>query len=97
MSDNLKDLILKVSRDILILIFQQLLDRNANTRLGTKGDVNDIIAHPFFEGVDFNMLQSKTCHVPYKPDAEQMTLKESELASVHLDSDVLTDIKVEDA
>lgn len=41
MSDALKDLITK------------LLDRNAMTRLGSKNDVNEVIAHPFFAGVDF--------------------------------------------
>jgi hypothetical protein len=72
------------------------MDRNAATRLGSKGDVNEVIAHPFFNGIDFYQLQQKTCLVPYKPDQAQMTLKESELHSVQVDSDVLKDIKTED-
>jgi hypothetical protein len=36
MSEHLKDFITK------------LLDRNVQTRLGSKGGVNEIISHPFF-------------------------------------------------
>jgi hypothetical protein len=41
--------------------------------------VHDVIAHPFFADVDFDLLQKKEYEVPYKPEEEQMTLKESEL------------------
>ena len=41
MSDDLKDLITK------------LLDRNPVTRLGSRGGINEVIAHPFFQGIDF--------------------------------------------
>jgi serine/threonine protein kinase len=44
MSELLKDFITK------------LLDRNASTRLGSKGGVNEVISHPFFQGMDFTAL-----------------------------------------
>ncbi len=47
MSDTLKDLISK------------LLDRKASTRLGSNGDVNEILSHPFFADIDFDKLQRK--------------------------------------
>lgn len=47
MSEPLKDLITK------------LLDRNALTRLGSKGGVNEVITHPFFAGIDFKKLQAR--------------------------------------
>ena len=72
------------------------MDRNAAKRLGAKGDVNEVVSHPFFEGVDFEQLQLKNVAVPYKPDAAQMTLKETELASIQADSEILNDIKTED-
>jgi len=55
MSEPLKDLISK------------LLDRNALTRLGSNGDVNEVISHPFFQTVDFDKLQNKSIVPPYKP------------------------------
>ena len=47
MSDIMKDLIVK------------LLDRNPLTRLGSVGDVKEIISHPFFKDVDFDKLVKK--------------------------------------
>jgi hypothetical protein len=64
--------------------------------LGAKGGVNEVISHPFFEGVDFQKLQAKEVEVPYKPDEATMTLKEAELQTVHADCEVLHDIKTED-
>lgn len=29
------------------------MDRNAATRLGSKGGIKEVISHPFFNGVDF--------------------------------------------
>jgi hypothetical protein len=55
------------------------LDRNPANRIGAKGDVNEIINHPFFKDVDFDKLQKKLIEAPYKPSVEQMTLKDSEI------------------
>lgn len=73
MSDTLKDLISK------------LLDRKALTRLGSNGDVNEILSHPFFADIDFDLLIRKETVPPYMPDAEQMTLKEAELKDIQTD------------
>ena len=85
MSENLKDLITK------------LLDRKASTRLGSNGDVNEVISHPFFADMNFEALQKKEIPPPYKPDAEQMTLKEAELKTIKEDKTQLKEIKAEDA
>ena len=37
----------------------KLLDRNPLTRLGSVGDVKEIISHPFFKDVDFDKLVKK--------------------------------------
>lgn len=63
MSNELKDLITK------------LLDRNAATRLGNKGDFAEIMIHPFFKGMDFEKLVNKEIEAPYRPKEEQFTLK----------------------
>ena len=47
MSPNAKDLIKK------------LLDKNRKKRLGANGDVMEILAHPFFNNVDLEMIMSK--------------------------------------
>mmetsp|Transcript_47439 Transcript_47439/g.34724 ORF Transcript_47439/g.34724 Transcript_47439/m.34724 type:complete len:272 (-) Transcript_47439:132-947(-) len=66
MSPLLKDLISK------------LLDRNPNARLGSKGDVNDVVNHPFFQDVDFKALIEKQLPAPYVPDPAQYTFKDDE-------------------
>jgi len=73
-----------------------LLDRNASTRLGSKGDVNDVISHPWFSDMDFEALSRKEIVPPYKPDPEQMTLKEAEMVDMQTDKTHLKDIKTED-
>ena len=95
MSENLKDLISKVSIRFNIF-FLQLLDRNVATRLGSKGDVNEVISHPWFADVDFEVLQRREIEPPYKPDPEQMTLKETEIKEMEEDKSTLKDIKTED-
>ena len=73
-----------------------MLDRNASTRLGSKGDVNDVIPHPWFSDMDFEALSRKEIVPPYKPDPEQMTLKEAEMVDMQTDKTHLKDIKTED-
>ena len=73
-----------------------MLDRNASTRLGSKGDINDVISHPWFSDIDFDALSRKEIVPPYKPDHEQMTLKEAEMADIQTDKTQLKDIKTED-
>ncbi len=72
------------------------MDRNAATRLGSKGDVNEVIAHPWFADIDFDALMRTEIPPPYKPDPEQMTLKEQEIIEMKVDKSALKDIKTED-
>ena len=81
MSNELKDLISK------------LLDRNAATRLGTKGDFQEVVSHPFFKDVNFEKLTNKEIEPPYKPSLELMTSKEGE---VSVGDPELKEIKTED-
>ena len=67
MTDNLKDLIMK------------LLSRDASDRLGSKKDVIEIIQHPWFEEIDFEKLCKKELEAPYKPAKSQLTFKEEDL------------------
>ncbi len=45
------------------------------TRLGQKGDADEVLAHPFFADIDLKKLQMKELQAPFipiLPDIEQM-------------------------
>lgn len=44
-----------------------LLNRNPAHRLGAKGDAEELMAHPFFNDVDWNRLSKKMVSPPFKP------------------------------
>lgn len=46
--------------------------------------------------MDFDALARKEIVPPYKPDPEQMTLKEAEMVDMQTDKTHLKDIKTED-
>jgi len=48
-------------------IIMKLLDRNQSTRLGTNGDATEIMAHPFFNGINWDDLYNRRIDAPYKP------------------------------
>ena len=54
-SDSAKDLLKK------------LLNKKPEERLGSKGDFEEIKTHPFFTGLDFNLLFQKKLPAPFKP------------------------------
>jgi serine/threonine protein kinase len=56
MSDDLKELITR------------LLDKNPMTRLGSNGDADEIVNHPWFTGFDWEKLMKKELEAPFKPD-----------------------------
>jgi cytochrome c oxidase assembly protein Cox11 len=58
--------------------------------------MNEIISHPWFADIDFEALLRKEIVPPYKPDQEQMTIKENEIIEMKYDTTNLKDIKVED-
>ena len=53
MSDNLKDIITK------------LLDKNHESRLGSQGDADEIVNHPWFADMDWDGLMSKKIPSPF--------------------------------
>lgn len=61
LSENCKNLIV------------QLLNRDPKKRLGSKDDVNDIKAHPFFKTLSFEKLMKKEIDPPYKPKTKSST------------------------
>jgi len=53
----------QTTKDLII----KLLDRNQNTRFGAKLGFNEIKSHPFFKGVDFDLLINKKLPAPFIP------------------------------
>lgn len=56
MSDELKDIITK------------LLDKDPATRLGSNGDADEIVNHPWFAGFNWESLLKKQMEAPFTPD-----------------------------
>ena len=51
---------------------QKLLDVNEKTRLGSgPNGVDNIKAHPFFRGINFELLEQKHIEPPFKPQVKQ--------------------------
>jgi serine/threonine protein kinase len=48
-------------------LITRLLDKDKTKRLGAKGDIDEIIAHPFFKGLDIEKLVAKKLVPPYNP------------------------------
>jgi serum/glucocorticoid-regulated kinase 2 len=55
MSEEIKDLLAK------------LLEKDPDKRIGTKGGVEEIMTHSWFEGFDFDRLLSKELEAPFIP------------------------------
>lgn len=49
-------------------IIKKLLNRDPAQRLGSKGDIHEILSHPFFQDVDLDSIVSKKIEAPYKPE-----------------------------
>ena len=45
----------------------QMLIKNPDKRLGSKEDIKEIEAHPFFRTLDFAKLERKEINTPFKP------------------------------
>ncbi|CAA93901.1 serine/threonine protein kinase S6K family Sck2 [Schizosaccharomyces pombe] len=54
------------ARDLIKL----LLNRNPKHRLGAHGDVEEVMKHPFFDGIDWKKLAAKEISPPFKPIVE---------------------------
>jgi len=53
-----------LARDLI----KKLLDKNKKKRLGATGDIQEILAHPFFTSLDIEKLGRKDLVPPYKPE-----------------------------
>lgn len=56
---------------------QRLLDKEPSTRLGTKGGVEEIFAHPWMN-IDIDSIRNKTMEAPMKPDLEEVRTRPSD-------------------
>lgn len=54
--------------DEIVDIITKLLSKDRTTRLGTKGDAQEVLSHPFFAGLNVKMLMEKKLDAPFKPD-----------------------------
>lgn len=46
----------------------RLLDKNAATRLGTRGGIDEVLAHPWLDAIDADRILEKTIEAPVKPE-----------------------------
>jgi len=44
-------------------------------RIGAKGGINEILKHPFFDGLDIDLLKAKKLVPTYLPDINEGELK----------------------
>ena len=68
MSDEVKDLITR------------LLDKNPKTRIGSNGDADEIINHPWFQdgSLDFAQIMEKSMEAPFVPDLSKLDSQKEE-------------------
>lgn len=60
----------------------RLLDKNPKTRIGSKGGYKEVLAHPYFAGIDFKKVERKEYKSPFTPNPEVLTLKEKDLHTI---------------
>lgn len=49
-------------------IVEQLLHKDQKKRLGSKNDVHEILAHPWFADIDIKLIEAEKITPPLKPD-----------------------------
>ena len=49
-------------------IIKRLLEKNPAKRLGSNGDADEIVNHPWFQDFDWESLIGKKLEAPFKPD-----------------------------
>ncbi len=49
-------------------LIKKLLDKSRKKRLGANGDIGEILAHPFFIGLDLEKFMKKQYTPPYMPE-----------------------------
>jgi serine/threonine protein kinase len=53
----------------------KLLEKNPENRIGSKKDAEDIMEHPYFEGINWDELKGKRVIPLFKPDLSDDKLK----------------------
>ena len=72
MSEDLQDFITKI------------LDKNPATRLGSQGDIKELLAHPWLSVIDSDAILKKEVPAPYKPH-----LSSNPLDATHFEDDFI--------
>ncbi len=55
------------------------MDKNPETRLGSKGGISEVLAHPYFTGIDFDKLKRREYKSPFVPKKQVLTLHEKDI------------------
>lgn len=66
---NKKEHGFQFSKDAVDLI-SKLLDRDKTSRLGAIGDVDEVLSHKFFKGLNTTKLMQRKLKAPYVPKVE---------------------------
>lgn len=53
--------------EVAIDLLTKLLEKDPEKRLGSKHGPIEIMQHPFYAGIDWDKLMSRTFETPYKP------------------------------
>jgi hypothetical protein len=69
-------------------LINRLLAKDKDKRIGGKKGMSEILAHPFFEGLDIEALINKQLTPPYMPDINEGELK-------YFDQKLVNDDKLE--
>ena len=56
--------------DQLVDVISQLLKKDRTERLGAKGGVTEVLAHPFFADINVKALEEYEVNPPFMPDFE---------------------------
>jgi serine/threonine protein kinase len=56
--------------DEMMDIIGKLLDKDKSTRLGSKGDAQEILSHPFFKDLNIQDVMEEKMEPPFKPKIE---------------------------
>lgn len=78
-------------------IIQKMLDKDRKNRLGQQNDVEDILSHPWFKGLDIQELLSKKVQAPYIPkakDAMDLQNFDAEVRKQAIDESIVPQEKV---
>lgn len=63
-----------------LFIYQQLLQKEKEQRLGAKKDFHEIKSHAFFSDMNWDDLDNKKIHPPYNPNVVSTDLVVMETA-----------------